>query len=129
MLLSCIDHHQLAFGVFDVYKWIIYRICGENMVISSLSFITNLRPHGPYGTTNSGQAFSIPIADSVVGFHGRAENYIDALGIHVQPIIYIYIYVPFIHFILLLSHNNMFTFIFHSQNIFHFLFLKLSFII
>ena len=70
-----------------------YKAFGENVVIGSLSFITNVTTHGPYGTTNSGQAFSIPIADSsVVGFHGRAGDYIEALGIYVKPVRYIYIY-------------------------------------
>ena len=63
------------------------------MVISSLSFITNLGPRGHFGTTNSDQTFSIPIADSVVvGFLGRAAYYVNALGIKVQPVRYIYIY-------------------------------------
>ena len=74
--------------------------------MGSLSFITNLTTYGPFGTTDSGQAFSIPIVDSVVvGFHGRARYYVDALGIYVQPVryiyIYIYIYIPLIYFILL----------------------------
>nr|P83304.1 RecName: Full=Mannose/glucose-specific lectin [Parkia platycephala]1ZGR_A Chain A, Mannose/glucose-specific lectin [Parkia platycephala]1ZGR_B Chain B, Mannose/glucose-specific lectin [Parkia platycephala]1ZGS_A Chain A, Mannose/glucose-specific lectin [Parkia platycephala]1ZGS_B Chain B, Mannose/glucose-specific lectin [Parkia platycephala] len=57
------------------------------LVIRSLSFITNLTTYGPFGSTSGGESFSIPIADSVVvGFHGRAGYYLDALGIFVQPV-------------------------------------------
>ncbi|KAJ6434360.1 hypothetical protein OIU84_017961 [Salix udensis] len=55
------------------------------LVITSLSFITNLTTYGPFGTA-PGESFSIPIADSaVVGFHGRCGSYLDALGIFVIP--------------------------------------------
>ncbi|KAI9071821.1 hypothetical protein K1719_046215 [Acacia pycnantha] len=58
------------------------------LVIKSLSFITNLKTYGPFGTTSGNDTpFSIPIADSVVvGFHGRAGYYVDALGIFVEPV-------------------------------------------
>jgi hypothetical protein len=56
------------------------------LVITSLSFITNLTTYGPFGTA-PGETFSIPIADSaVVGFHGRCASYLDALGIFVTPV-------------------------------------------
>ncbi|XP_062076287.1 mannose/glucose-specific lectin-like [Humulus lupulus] len=57
-------------------------------VIISLSFHTNLKTYGPFGTTTaSAKAFSIPMTDSVVvGFHGRSGHYLDALGIYVKPV-------------------------------------------
>ncbi|KAM7473130.1 hypothetical protein LguiB_020373 [Lonicera macranthoides] len=55
------------------------------LVITSLSLITNLTTYGPFGTASS-EVFSIPIANSaVVGFHGRCGYYLDALGIFVIP--------------------------------------------
>ncbi|XP_062114665.1 jacalin-related lectin 4-like [Humulus lupulus] len=57
-------------------------------VIISLSFHTNLKTYGPFGTsTASAKPFSIPMKDSVVvGFHGRCGYYLDALGIYVKPV-------------------------------------------
>ncbi|KAM7468854.1 hypothetical protein LguiA_007037 [Lonicera macranthoides] len=53
--------------------------------ITSLSFTTNKATYGPFGTS-SGTSFSIPINDDmVVGFHGRAGYYLDAIGIFVKP--------------------------------------------
>ncbi|KAF5731592.1 mannose/glucose-specific lectin-like isoform X3 [Tripterygium wilfordii] len=55
------------------------------LVITSLSFITNLTTHGPIGTA-SGTSFSIPIESSyIIGFHGKAGYYLDSIGIHVKP--------------------------------------------
>nr|TKS04651.1 mannose/glucose-specific lectin-like isoform X2 [Populus alba] len=55
------------------------------VVITSLSFITNLTTRGPFGTA-TGTSFSVPIEGSVViGFHGRGGYYLDAIGIHVKP--------------------------------------------
>ncbi|KAK4279978.1 hypothetical protein QN277_011666 [Acacia crassicarpa] len=57
-------------------------------VIKSLSFITNLKTYGPFGTTSGDDTpFSIPTSNNnVVGFHGRAGYYVDALGIFVKPV-------------------------------------------
>ncbi|XXG89101.1 hypothetical protein AAC387_Pa12g1183 [Persea americana] len=64
-------------GTYGSYKGL--------LVITSLSFITNLTTYGPFGTASS-EPFSIPIANSaVVGFHGRCGYYLDALGIFVIP--------------------------------------------
>uniref|UniRef100_A0A803QLR5 Pectinesterase n=1 Tax=Cannabis sativa TaxID=3483 RepID=A0A803QLR5_CANSA len=52
-------------------------------VILSLSFHTNLSTYGPFGRpsgSNPGTPFTIPMEDSVlVGFHGRAGFYLDAI--------------------------------------------------
>ncbi|XP_062076286.1 jacalin-related lectin 34-like [Humulus lupulus] len=69
-------------GTYGDYK-------GVSDVIISLSFNTNLTTHGPFGTrsTSSGKPFSVPITDSVVvGFHGRACYYLDAIGVYVKPV-------------------------------------------
>lgn len=64
-----------------------YGEYGDLQVILSLSFITNLTTYGPFGSPDSDQAFSIPIANSVVvGFHGRSGRFLDAIGIYVQPV-------------------------------------------
>ncbi|KAI8549682.1 hypothetical protein RHMOL_Rhmol06G0043500 [Rhododendron molle] len=56
-------------------------------VIQSLSFRTNLNKYGPYGS-KYGTSVSIPIESGVIcGFHGRAGNYLNAIGIYVAPII------------------------------------------
>ncbi|KAF9663135.1 hypothetical protein SADUNF_Sadunf17G0006900 [Salix dunnii] len=52
------------------------------VLITSLSFITNLTTYGPFGNA-TGTSFSIPIEGPVViGFHGRGRHYLDAIGIH-----------------------------------------------
>ncbi|KAM7515222.1 hypothetical protein LguiA_004805 [Lonicera macranthoides] len=64
-----------------------YGDCNGLLVITSLSFKTNLTTYGPFGTA-TGTSFSIPIEGSVViGFHGRGSCYLDAIGIHVKPIV------------------------------------------
>ncbi|KAK9069865.1 hypothetical protein SSX86_010261 [Deinandra increscens subsp. villosa] len=59
-------------------------------IISSLSFKTNKRTHGPFGRP-SNSLFSIQLdkgygdkASSIVGFYGIAGNYIDAIGVVVK---------------------------------------------
>ncbi|KAG6742363.1 hypothetical protein POTOM_053234 [Populus tomentosa] len=71
------EHLKSISGTYGSYE--------GQLVITSLSFITNLTTYGPFGTA-PGETFSIPIADSaVVGFHGRCASYLDALGIFVTP--------------------------------------------
>ncbi|KAD4179624.1 hypothetical protein E3N88_28215 [Mikania micrantha] len=54
-------------------------------VISSLSFQTNKGTHGPFGCATN-YVFSILWDEgSIVGFYGLADNYIDAIGVHVKP--------------------------------------------
>lgn len=54
-------------------------------VVTSIRFITNLQNHGPFGS-QSGSNFSLQMEGSaIVGFHGRAGNYLDCIGIYAQP--------------------------------------------
>ncbi|KAM6549840.1 hypothetical protein CsatB_021516 [Cannabis sativa] len=68
-------------GTYGVYN-------GVADVILSLSFHTNLSTYVPFGRpSNTGTPFTIPMEDSVVvGFHGRAGYYLDAIGIYVKPL-------------------------------------------
>ncbi|KAM7473148.1 hypothetical protein LguiB_020391 [Lonicera macranthoides] len=72
-----LEHLSSIIGTYGNYD--------GRVVIGSLSFITNLTTYGPFGTA-TGTSFSIPIEGSVViGFHGRGDYYLDAIGIHVIP--------------------------------------------
>ncbi|KAL7587347.1 hypothetical protein Lser_V15G39411 [Lactuca serriola] len=54
-------------------------------IISSLSFQTNKRAHGPFGRVTK-TVFSIPWErGALVGFYGLASYYIDSIGIYVKP--------------------------------------------
>ncbi|KAK2636760.1 hypothetical protein Ddye_031552 [Dipteronia dyeriana] len=56
-----------------------------NVVVESLTFHTNLTTYGPFGLT-TGSAFEIPMENGkIVGFFGRAGDFLDALGIYVTP--------------------------------------------
>nr|KAJ0210460.1 hypothetical protein LSAT_V11C400207350 [Lactuca sativa] len=53
-------------------------------VITSLSFLTNKKNYGPYGT-NKGTSFSLPITkDSFVGLTGNYGAYIDSFSVILQ---------------------------------------------
>ncbi|TXG56072.1 hypothetical protein EZV62_017385 [Acer yangbiense] len=59
--------------------------CGKK-IIGSLTFHTNLHKYGPFGVASVGDAFEIPMENGkIVGFFGRAGNWVDALGIYVTP--------------------------------------------
>ncbi|KAA8518148.1 hypothetical protein F0562_015622 [Nyssa sinensis] len=56
------------------------------MAITSLEFQTNLTKYGPFGN-QSGSIFSLPMEGGViVGFHGRARQFLEAIGVYVRPI-------------------------------------------
>ncbi|KAA8518146.1 hypothetical protein F0562_015620 [Nyssa sinensis] len=56
------------------------------VVIKSLCFKTNLTKYGPFGS-ESGTIFSFPMEGGViVGFHGRASEFLEAIGVYVKPI-------------------------------------------
>ncbi|XP_054804790.1 mannose/glucose-specific lectin-like isoform X2 [Prosopis cineraria] len=66
-------------GTYGYYK--------DHMVITSLSFTTNITTYGPFGTASGTSFSSMPAQGGVVaGFHGRDGYYIDAIGIHVKPL-------------------------------------------
>ncbi|KAJ9536358.1 hypothetical protein OSB04_un000450 [Centaurea solstitialis] len=54
--------------------------------VQSLCFVTNKKHYGPYGLDTSGTPFSVDGKGGViVGFHGRASIYLNAIGIYVMP--------------------------------------------
>ncbi|KAI3781592.1 hypothetical protein L2E82_11610 [Cichorium intybus] len=56
-------------------------------VISSLTFITNKKTHGPYGSV-TGMPFTVPWdKESFAGFYGRAGYFIDAIGVYLKATI------------------------------------------
>ncbi|TVU17892.1 hypothetical protein EJB05_33953, partial [Eragrostis curvula] len=56
-------------------------------IIRSLTFVTNVRRHGPFGESDKGTPFSIPVQNGgrVVGFFGRSGWFLDAFGVYVHP--------------------------------------------
>ncbi|KAJ9548984.1 hypothetical protein OSB04_021527 [Centaurea solstitialis] len=62
-------------------------VSGGYTIISSLSFITNKKTHGPYGRA-TGEPFTVPWdKGTFVGFYGRAGYYIDAIGVYLKATI------------------------------------------
>ncbi|KAK1550148.1 hypothetical protein Q3G72_014537 [Acer saccharum] len=50
--------------------------------VESLTFYTNWHTHGPFGS-EKGTHFSLPVENRVIiGFHGRADVYMDAIGVY-----------------------------------------------
>uniref|UniRef100_R7WFG1 Dirigent protein n=1 Tax=Aegilops tauschii TaxID=37682 RepID=R7WFG1_AEGTA len=57
---------------------------GGDTVVTSLSFVTNVKTYGPFGTP-IGTAFSVPLTDTnVVGFFVRAGRFLNALGVYAR---------------------------------------------
>ncbi|KAJ0804966.1 putative jacalin-like lectin domain-containing protein [Helianthus annuus] len=57
----------------------------KTVVVDSICFMTNLNLYGPYGVSY-GATFSHDVKDGVVvGFHGRASDYLNANWIYVMP--------------------------------------------
>ncbi|KVH87807.1 horcolin-like [Cynara cardunculus var. scolymus] len=53
--------------------------------VASLSFRTNKRSLGPYGRTDEGTSFSLPVAKGkFVGFFGECGYYLDSIGAILQ---------------------------------------------
>ncbi|CAL4979602.1 unnamed protein product [Urochloa decumbens] len=58
------------------------RVGSMNNIITSLRFVTNRNKVYTFGKTN-GTPFRVPIQEGqIVGFFGRAGDYLDALGIY-----------------------------------------------
>ncbi|XP_058217230.1 agglutinin-like, partial [Rhododendron vialii] len=54
-------------------------------VVTSICFQTNVRQYGPFGN-KKGYSLSIPLeGGAVVGFHGHAGQYLNAIGIYAKP--------------------------------------------
>ncbi|KAK0597692.1 hypothetical protein LWI29_027675 [Acer saccharum] len=61
-----------------------YTFIKKQHVMGSICFHTNKKKYGPFGCTQ-GSPFDLPLKDRViVGFHGRASNYIDAIGVYLK---------------------------------------------
>ncbi|KAM3206035.1 hypothetical protein ACQJBY_061612 [Aegilops geniculata] len=62
------------------------NIGGDNTVVTSLAFTTNVSTYGPFGKSN-GTPFSSQVPDnsSIVGFYARAGGSVNALGAYVCP--------------------------------------------
>ncbi|KAI3733867.1 hypothetical protein L6452_13325 [Arctium lappa] len=57
----------------------------SQMVVTSLSFSTEVNKFGPFGREN-GTHFSIPISKaSFAGFYGRSGDYLHAIGVYIKP--------------------------------------------
>ncbi|KAI7729346.1 hypothetical protein M8C21_004800 [Ambrosia artemisiifolia] len=62
-----------------------YLFGSKTQVVTSICFMTTLNLYGPYGNSY-GAPFSHDVKDGVVvGFHGRASEYINAIGVYVMP--------------------------------------------
>ena len=62
-------------------------VSGGYTIISSLSFITNKKTHGPYGRA-TGKPFTVPWdKGTFVGFYGLAGYYIDGIGVYLKATI------------------------------------------
>ncbi|KAK1661010.1 hypothetical protein QYE76_049169 [Lolium multiflorum] len=76
----CLEQDEYLTGVkghIDYY--------GDWLCVSSLTFVTNLHTFGPYGEED-GTPFELPAAAGgrIVGFHGRSDSYLDAIGTYVK---------------------------------------------
>ncbi|KAK2652602.1 hypothetical protein Ddye_012458 [Dipteronia dyeriana] len=49
--------------------------------VKSLMFYTNWHIHGPFGSSK-GSHFRLPVENRVIGFHGRACQFLDAIGVY-----------------------------------------------
>ncbi|XP_074263622.1 jacalin-related lectin 3 [Silene latifolia] len=59
---------------------------GGPICVRSLTFVSNLKTHGPFGV-DQGSYFYLPkTGDRIVGFHGRSGWHLDAIGAYMNPI-------------------------------------------
>lgn len=59
--------------------------CLIRMVVTSLSYSTDLHKFGPFGKEN-GNHLSLSVAKaSFAGFFGRSSKYLDAIGVYLLP--------------------------------------------
>ncbi|KAK9279792.1 hypothetical protein L1049_013474 [Liquidambar formosana] len=62
-------------------------ISGCPAVVASLCFSTNRTKYGPFGTPEGTSFSSTPMkGGGIIGFHGRAGQFFDAIGVYAKPI-------------------------------------------
>ena len=54
------------------------------VVIKSLHIITNVTKYGPYGYENGTPFSFLAEGGEIVGFHGRSESFVNAIGVYVK---------------------------------------------
>ncbi|OVA06186.1 Mannose-binding lectin [Macleaya cordata] len=55
--------------------------------IRSLTFESNRKTYGPFGTQQGTHHFSFPMTGcKIVGFHGRSSWYLNAIGVYLKPL-------------------------------------------
>jgi hypothetical protein len=83
---------QIEFGPSEFLR-VVYGTTGSLTkesaaadVVTSLTLVTNTRTCGPFGQ-GGGTPFHIPMRDngSIVGFFGRADSVINAIGVYANP--------------------------------------------
>ncbi|XP_042480610.1 jacalin-related lectin 3-like [Macadamia integrifolia] len=56
------------------------------IIVRSLSFESNRKKHGPFGT-QEGTQFTFPITcGKIIGFHGRCSCYLGSIGVYLKPL-------------------------------------------
>jgi hypothetical protein len=61
----------------------------NEVAISKITFVTNIRSYGPFGDGNGTTSSFIARAKddyNIAGFFGRAEKYVNALGFYMHPL-------------------------------------------
>lgn len=57
----------------------------NNIVITSLSFKTDIKSYGPFGTKD-GETFAVPVTKGrIVGFYGKHGAFLDSIGVILSP--------------------------------------------
>ncbi|KAL6594563.1 hypothetical protein ACP70R_048301 [Stipagrostis hirtigluma subsp. patula] len=81
--------HEVKFGKTEVVKEVsgTHGTFDGHAVVLSLTFVTNVGKHGPFGEPGQGTPFSVPVKNGgrVVGFFGRSGRFLDAFGVYVHP--------------------------------------------
>ncbi|KAK3122759.1 hypothetical protein QOZ80_8AG0617800 [Eleusine coracana subsp. coracana] len=60
----------------------------DDVLVTSLTFVTNIRTYGPFGNPNHQNVASTPFRfrankdSSIVGFHGRSDQHIHSIGVY-----------------------------------------------
>ncbi|XP_044443855.1 uncharacterized protein [Triticum aestivum] len=63
----------------------------ENLLVTSLTFVTNVRTYGPFGNPNHQNVAAAPLkfmadeGSSIVAFHGRSGSHLFSIGVYMYP--------------------------------------------